>query len=82
MFVACIGCVSYGVVPWICLHSVITDVDVNGPSPQLVRYNKDLLYFLLLQIFFFKIQEGQEDATFGPSAAGAHDHPCRKPEAL
>jgi hypothetical protein len=45
MFIACIGYVSYGVFPWIPLHSVIADIVDNGqPVPQ--NYSVEVLpYF-------------------------------------
>jgi hypothetical protein len=45
MLIACIGYVSYDVLPSIHLHSVIRDIGEGGhPSPPLVHYNEDLLY--------------------------------------
>jgi hypothetical protein len=47
MFDARIGYVSYGVLPWILIHSVVADIGDNGrpaPSLPLVRYNKGSPY--------------------------------------
>jgi hypothetical protein len=33
IFIACIGCVSYGVLPWILLRSVTADIGDYGPPP-------------------------------------------------
>jgi hypothetical protein len=50
MFIACIGYVSYGVLPWI--PPVIADIgDNRPPPPQLDRYNitRILRGFILLR---------------------------------
>jgi hypothetical protein len=55
MLIACIDYMSYGVLPWIPLHSVIVDIDDNGhPFPLLVQYNEGLLYtycILMVEVF-------------------------------
>jgi hypothetical protein len=45
MLIACTGYVTYGVLPWIPLHSLMADIGDNGHrAPLLVRYNERLLY--------------------------------------
>jgi hypothetical protein len=44
MFIACIGYVSYGVLPWIPFHAVIAVISDNGHLPPLVRYNEGQRY--------------------------------------
>jgi hypothetical protein len=46
MFIACLGYVSYGVLPWIRLRPVLADIGDNcHPPPPTVRYNEGLLYY-------------------------------------
>jgi hypothetical protein len=67
MSIVCIGYVSYGVFPWIPLHSVIADIGNNGNFvPQLVRYNEGCMLNKQSQTDEYRQSSNFEDWAWNP----------------